>query len=137
MVSDLRALCPADLQAHAVARLLRAPVHRLVVTAAPSAPVRYNGFRKKHAFHAWDVIALFGDFRRLLDAPGRRDARLTRNLRRVLADLVRGGPARRWRRYPEATGVVSAQIESARWYHATHCRFWVSRRLAPEYAWIN
>lgn len=137
MVSDIRAICSTDIQATVIARLQQSPVYRLVINAFPSEPVNYNGFLKKYAFHAWDMIAFFGDFKQLLDTPAKKDLRLMRNLQRILFDFIKDGQTRRWKQFPEATGIISNQIESVRRYHGKQCEFWVDQGLTPQYAWIN
>ena len=137
MVSDIRVICPMDLQAKFIARVSRSRVYRYIVTLAPSKPVNMRGTVMKYAYHGWDLIAFFGTMPYYIDSPSKRDNKLRKNLRRIVMDFVKDGQTRRWERFPQATGIISSQISSKRWYHSNECDFWVDKSLTPEYAWVN
>ena len=134
MVTDIRVTCPTNLHAALVSESFRSPVYHYAVTSVPSAPVYHKGRARYYAFRSWDILAFFGTISRYTQIVTSEDLQFSRNLRHMAFEFARTGKLAHWKQFPEATAVVSKQIEPILDYKRDVCTFWRKHGIVPKYS---
>ena len=134
MVTDIRVTCPTNLHAALVSESFRSPVYHYAVTSVPSSPVNHRGRAKHYAFQSWDLLAFFGTISRYTQIVTSEDLQFSRNLRQMAFEFARTGRLAHWKQFPEATAVISKQVEPILDYKRDVCTFWRKHGIVPKYS---
>jgi carboxylesterase type B len=138
MVSDIRVTCPVQVLADVTASHFTSRVYRAVVIASPSTPLDIAGSPARYAFHAWDIVAFFGDFQGLQYAPSKMDKEFQKVLRDQVMSFVRDGrpEAPVWDTARTCVALLSDHVFPVEQYNRNRCDFWLQNGFF-SYALIN
>ena len=142
MVSDIRAICPLDDLIRSMSRSFRSPIYRYVITSSPSRPINQHGVIKRHAFRGWELMTFLGTASNYLDIITNKDKQFSKNLRRAIFEFVRDGKTssarwKDWKTAPDATALISSQMDFVSKYHRKECLFWGQQGFLSDYGWMN
>ena len=138
MVGDARVTCPMYVLANVTAHHFQSPVYHAVTTAAPHEPVSFIGSLGRYAFHAWDLLAFFGDWAGLGYQPSASDQDFQLVMRHQVMAFARDGRPldTQWKSARLCTALLSAQLTFVEIYSKERCDFWMDHGFF-SYAWIN